>query len=166
MTVRSLIKRAGIVTAASAALVLAGTSSASAWHCFLPVYDLDRQPASANWFVAGADEGAFYLAGYTTRCTGAADAGYAALEAAGMPVGIRIFEKMTIGEGNNNHKLAEDPNYMGPSGSGQGAEHNPNGGDGKGLEYLGAEPEWLMDMIGTYIAAAETVDCGTTGTAN
>ncbi|HSE10399.1 MAG TPA: hypothetical protein VLB29_17180 [Nocardioidaceae bacterium] len=160
MTVRSLLRRAGVVAAASTALVLVGTSSASAWHCFLPVYDLDRAPASANWFVAGAEEGAFYLAGYTTPCAGAVDAGYAALEAAGMPVGIRIFEKMTIGEGNNN--IARGDEEAETSGSGQGAATNPNGGNGTGLEYLGSEPQWLVDMIGTYVAAAEEYDCGTT----
>ena len=166
MTVRSLLKRAGVVTAASTALVLAGTTSASAWHCFVPMYSLNGPTSSANWFVASAEFAAAELVGVPTECDAQREAGYAALEAAGLPVGIKVFEKMTIGEGFNFKDLAEDHEYEGPSGSGQGVAHNPNQSDGKGLEYFGGGSTLPDEMLATYIAAVMSVDCGTTGTAN
>ena len=145
MTVRSLLKRAGVVTAASTALVLAGATSASAHHCFVPLYSLNG-PTSANWFVVDAETGATFEAGYETQCDAARDAGYAALEDAGLPVGIKIFEKMTIGES--------------ATGNGKGAATNPNGADGRGLEYFGSGSGLPMEMVSTYIAGAASVDCG------
>ena len=99
MTVRSLLKRAGAVTAASTALVLAGATSASAHHCFVPLYSLNG-PTSANWFVVDAETVASFgddngEGGFVTGCDEARDAGYAALEDAGLPVAIKIFEKMS-----------------------------------------------------------------------
>ena len=60
------------------------------------MYSLDG-PTSANWFVVTAEVGAAEFAGFETECDAARDAGYAALEDAGLPVGVKIFEKMTIG---------------------------------------------------------------------
>lgn len=163
MTIRSVIKRAATVGGATTALVLAGSMSASAHHCFIPMYSLDG-PTSANWFPVsaefgaaafGTEEGVFFA----TECDAQREAGYGALEDAGLPVGIRVFEKMTIGEGNNFADLAEDPEYFGPSGSGQGSAHNPNGANGKGLEYFGAGSTLPEQMLTTYIAAASAVSC-------
>ena len=158
MSIRSLVKRAATVGGATTALVLAGTMSASAHHCFIPMYSLDG-PVSANWFVVSAEAGAAEFAGFPTLCDAQRDAGYAALEEAGLPVGIRVFEKMTIGEGNNFADLLENPDYQGPTGSGQGPAHNPNGANGKGLEYFGAGSTLPDQMLGTYIGAASSVTC-------
>jgi len=150
MTVRSLLKRAGVVTAASTALVLAGATSASAHHCFVPLYSLNG-PASANWLVIDAETGASFggengEGGFVTECDEARDAGYAALEDAGLPVAIKIFEKMTIGES--------------ATGNGKGAANNPNGADGQGLEFFGSGSGLPDQMVSTYVAAASSVDCG------
>jgi hypothetical protein len=80
--------------------------------------------------------------GYTAGCDGAVDAGYEALEAAGLPVGIKIFEKMTIGDPKGEERIP-----------------NPNGADGKGLEYFGAGSSLPMEMVGTWIAGAESYTC-------
>lgn len=149
MTVRSLLKRAGVVTAASTALVLAGATSASAHHCFVPMYSLNA-PTSANWFVVDAETGASFgdengEGGFVTECDEARDAGYAALEDAGLPVAIKIFEKMTIGEST--------------TGNGKGAVTNPNGADGTGLEFFGSGSGLPMEMVSTYISGASSVDC-------
>ncbi|HEX6248211.1 MAG TPA: hypothetical protein VFZ64_10100 [Nocardioidaceae bacterium] len=146
MTLRSALKRATVVTAGATALVLAGTTSASAWHCFVPMYSLNGPTSSANWFVVSAELGAQFEAEYTTACDAARDAGYAALHEAGLPVGIKIFEKMTLGESVN--------------GNGQGAANNPNGANGKGLEYFGHGSGLPVEMVMTYIGGAESVDCG------
>jgi hypothetical protein len=92
--------------------------------------------------VVSAQEGAALEVGYEVACAEAADAGYAALQAAGLPVGIKIFGKMTIG----------DPHETG--------RMNPHGADGKGLEYFGAGSELPMQMVGAFIDGAETYDCG------
>ena len=68
-------------------------------------------------------------------------AGYAALEAQGRPVAIRIFEKMTIG----------DPKETGRT--------NPNGANGRGLEYFGAGSTVADDMVDTWLEAAQDVTC-------
>jgi hypothetical protein len=159
MTARTVLKRATVVTGAAAALLLAGTTSASAWHCYVPMYTLEGPTSSANWFVASAELGAAELAGFPTECEEARDAGYAALQGAGLPFGIKVFEKMTIGEGFNFHEYAEDHDYRGPSGSGQGAANNPTGADGTGLEYFGAGSTLAEEMVGTYIAGASTASC-------
>ena len=103
------------------------------------MYSLDG-PASSNWFVLTAADGAGFE-GYTAECAGADQAGYAALRAAGLPVGLKIFEKMTIG----------DPKHEG--------RMNPNGANGKGLEYFEAGSELPFQMVGTWIEGAESVDC-------
>lgn len=79
------------------------------------------------------------------ECDEARDAGYAALEDAGLPVAIKIFEKMTIGES--------------ATGSGKGAATNPNGADSTGLELFGSGSGLPMEMVTTYISGASSVDC-------
>jgi hypothetical protein len=69
-------RRLGVVTAAAAATVAVTATSASAHHCFVPMYTLDG-PTSSNWFVVSAEMGAGFE-GYTAECDGASEAGYAA----------------------------------------------------------------------------------------
>lgn len=137
----SLVRRTVLAGTAAVAAVAMGAGPALAHHCFIPMYTLNG-PASPNWFVVSAEMGAQLEVEYTTECDAARDAGYAALQAAGLPVGIKIFEHMTIGD---------------PKGTGR---MNPNGANGKGLEYFGAGSELPMQMVGTYIQAASAVDCG------
>ena len=133
------VRRLGVVAAGAAAAVAVTAASASAHHCFVPMYSLDG-PQSANWFVLSAEDGAGFE-GYAADCDGARDAGYAALRDGGLPVGLKIFEKMTIG----------DPKHTG--------RMNPNGANGKGLEYFGAGSPLPEQMVATYIAGAEAYTC-------
>jgi hypothetical protein len=133
------LRRLGVVTAGAAAAVAVTAASASAHHCFVPMYTLDG-PTSANWFVLTAADGAGF-GGYTAECAGADDAGYAALRAAGLPVGLKVFEKMTIG----------DPKHTG--------RMNPNGANGVGLEYFEAFSPLPGQMVETYVAGASAYDC-------
>jgi hypothetical protein len=135
------MRRLGVVSAAAAATIAVTAASASAHHCYVPMYTLNA-PTSANWFVISAEEGAFFLGSYQAACDGAVDAGYDALRAEGMPVGIKIFEKMTIG----------DP-------KGTGGSKNPNGANGVGLEYFGAGSTLADEMVETWIAGAEAYAC-------
>jgi hypothetical protein len=128
-----------LAAGASAAIVL-GATSAQAHHCYIPMYSLNG-PASANWFVVSAQDGAALVAGYQAECAGAADAGYAALRDAGMPVGIKIKESKTIGDPKDEGKM------------------NPNGANGKGLEYFGAGSTLADEMVATWIAGASAYDC-------
>ena len=140
MFISSTLRRRVLVgTAATAALAL-GAAPAMAHHCYVPMYTLNA-PASANWLVFSAEDGAALLAGYEAACDDAAAAGYDALEAAGMPVGIKIFEKMTIGD---------------PKGGGN---SNPNGANGIGLEYFGAGSTLADEMVMTWIEAADAHAC-------
>lgn len=138
---RTTIRRLGVVSAAAAAAVAVTATSASAHHCYVPMYSLSA-PASSNWFVISAEMGADLIFGYQAACDGAADAGYDALRAEGMPVGIKIFEKMTIGD---------------PKGTGR--IPNPNGADGRGLEYFGAGSTLPDEMVGTWIDGASSYTC-------
>lgn len=133
------VRRLGVVAAGAAAAIAVTAASASAHHCFVPMYSLDG-PESANWFVLSAEDGAGFE-GYAADCDGARDAGYAALRDGGLPVGLKIFEKMTIG----------DPKHTG--------RMNPNGANGKGLEYFGAGSPLPEQMVATYIAGAEAYTC-------
>lgn len=135
------MRRLGVVSAAAAAAVVATATSASAWHCFVPMYSLDA-PASANWIVISAEDGAAFLAGYEPGCDEAVDAGYDALRADGLPLGIKIFEKMTIGDPQGTDRIP-----------------TPNGANGKGLEYFGAGSTLPEEMVTTWIAGAEAYDC-------
>jgi hypothetical protein len=135
------MRRLGVVSAAAAAAVAVTAGSASAHHCYVPMYSL-AGPTSSNWFVISAEAGADLVAGYRADCDEAADAGYAALRAEGMPVGIKIFEKMTIGDPKGEERIP-----------------NLNGADGKGLEYFGAGSTLADEMVATWIAAADAYEC-------
>lgn len=139
---KSLIRRGVIAGAAAAASVALAAGPAMAHHCFVPMYSLNGPTSSASWFVVSAETGAAEEAGFPTLCDEARAAGYGALQEAGLPVGIKIFAKMTIG----------DPKETG--------RMNPNGADGKGLEYFGAGSTLPFEMLDTYIGAASQVDCG------
>jgi hypothetical protein len=146
MAFTSRLRRPLIVGTAAVGATLLGAAPAMAHHCFIPMYTLNG-PTSPNWFVVSAEMGASFgeeegEIGYIAECEAASEAGYAALREAGLPVGIKIMEKMTIGD---------------PKGKGR---MNPNGADGKGLEYFGAGSELPFQMIDTWIAGAESVDCG------
>ena len=141
MTLHSTVRRATTLGAGAAALVVLGATSAQAHHCYIPMYSLNA-PASANWLSISAEDGAALIAGYEAECAGAADAGYAALRDAGMPVGIKIKESKTIGD-------PKDEGHM-----------TPNGANGKGLEYFGAGSTLADEMLTTWIAGAEAYDCG------
>jgi hypothetical protein len=135
------LRRLGVVTAGAAAAIAVTTASASAHHCFVPMYSLDG-PTSSNWFVLSAETGALFVAGYEAPCDGASDAGYAALRAEGLPVGIKIFERMTIGDPWGTERIP-----------------TPNGANGKGLEYFGAGSTLPDEMVATWVAAASAYDC-------
>ena len=137
---RTTLRRAGLAIAATGTAAVLAAAPAMAHHCFVPMYSLDG-PTSPNWFVMSAADGAMFEAGYEPACEAAVDAGYDALRDAGLPVGIKIFEKMTIG----------DPQHTG--------RMNPNGADGKGLEYFAAGSELPFQMVETFIEGAETADC-------
>ena len=133
------------VGGATAALFIAAPA-ALAHHCYIPMYSLNG-PTSANWLVFSAEDGAAMptnedgSGGYVAACDAAADAGYDALRAARLPVGIKIFEHMTIG----------DPKEKG--------RMNPNGANNKGLEYFGAGSTLADTMVTTWIEGAKSVDC-------
>lgn len=135
------IRRRGVVSATAAATVAVTATSASAYHCYVPMYSLSA-PASSNWFVISAETGADLIFGYQAACDEAADAGHDALRAEGMPVGIKIFEKMTIGDPQGTERIP-----------------TPNGADGTGLEYFGAGSTLADEMVETWIAGADAHDC-------
>lgn len=134
------IRRAATVIATAGAALAMSAGAASAHHCFVPMHSLNA-PTSPHWFVISAEQGAGMFFGYEAECDAAVEAGYDALREAGLPVGIKIFEKMTIG----------DPEHVG--------RINPNGDDGKGLEYFGAGSTVADEMLETWHAAAQDHDC-------
>lgn len=134
------VRRIGVITASAAAAVAMTATSASAHHCFVPMYTLTG-PTSANWFVVSAEMGAGFE-GYEAECPGARDAGYAALRAEGLPVALKVFEKMTIGDPKGVDRIP-----------------TPNGANGKGLEYFGAGSTLPEEMVATYVAGADAYDC-------
>ena len=139
MMSRRSLRRAGLAVAATGTAAVLAAAPAMAHHCFIPMYSLDA-PASTNWFPLTAEDGAGFE-GYVAECDAAVDAGYAALHAAGLPVGIKIFEKLTIG----------DPKHTGRT--------NPNGADGHGLEYFGAGSTLADEMVATWIEGAQGATC-------
>ena len=139
MSVPRSIRRSAFVGAAAVTAVALGATPAMAHLCFIPMYSL-TEPTSSNWFAVSAEMGAGFE-GYEAPCEAAVDAGYEAVEAAGLPVGIKIFDKVTIG----------DPKHSG--------RMNPNGADGVGLEYFAAGSELPFEMIGAFIEGAESADC-------
>jgi hypothetical protein len=141
-TTRTVRRSATVVAAAGAALAISA-GAASAHDCFIPMYNLNG-PQSANWEPITAEFAANNFAGFPTPCAGAAKAGYAALKAAGLPVGIKIYvgsnaneEHMTIGSGSA----------------------NPNLADGKGLENFQLMSPVPDQMLGTWISAAAQYTC-------
>jgi hypothetical protein len=143
MALRRLLGRAGVITGAASALVLLASTAASAHHCYIPMYSLN-EPQSENWFVYTLESAAAEVA-QVEVCDAQAAAGYAAVEEAGLPVGIKIFEKMTLG--------------YGMQGNGKGAENNPNGANGVGLEYFGAGSTLADDALGMFIEVAMQTPC-------
>ena len=139
MSLPRSIRRSAFVGAATLTAVALGAAPAMAHHCFIPLYSLTG-PTSENWFVVSAEMGAGFE-GYEAPCAAAVAAGYDALQEAGLPVGIKVFEKMTIG----------DPSHEG--------RMNPNGADGRGLEYFGAGSELPFEMVEAFIEGAEGADC-------
>ncbi|KRE42750.1 hypothetical protein [Knoellia sp. Soil729] len=140
MKMSTRLRRPLLAVAGATTALLVAAPAALAHHCFIPMYSLNG-PTSSNWFVVSAEQGADLEMGYQASCDAAVDAGYAALRAAGLPVGIKIFEHMTIG----------DPKETGRT--------NPNGANNKGLEYFGAGSELPFTMINTWVEGAESVDC-------
>ena len=141
MSAHTLLRRVGVVAAGVVTALAVTAGSASAHHCYVPMWNLNG-PTSSSWFVATAELGAADIAGYTAACAGAVDAGYAALEEAGLPVAIKIKETKTIGDPKDTGRM------------------NPNGANGKGLEYFGAGSTLAFEMVETWIAGAESHDCG------
>ena len=141
MTISPTLRRRVLVgTAATAALVL-GAAPAMAHNCYVPMYNLNG-PVSDNWLVFTVEDGAAIIAGYVAPCEAAAAAGYDAIEAAGLPVAIKIFDKMTIGD---------------PKGTGGSA--NPNGANGVGLEYFSDGSTLADDTVMTWIEVADAYPC-------
>jgi hypothetical protein len=136
------LRRSALVGVATTAAVALGAGPALAHHCFVPMYNLNG-PSSPNWWVYTAESAAAEIAGVTPECREAVDAGYDALEEAGLPVGIKIFGKMTIGDPKGEERIP-----------------NPNGANGKGLEYFGAGSTLPDEMLGVWIDAAMAYDCG------
>jgi len=140
MKVSKRLRRPLLAVGGATAALFIAAPAALAHHCFIPMYSLGG-PTSSNWFVVSAEDGAMLEMEYSASCDAAVDAGYDALRAAGLPVGIKIFEKMTIG----------DPKETG--------RMNPNGANNKGLEYFGAGSMLAETMVETWIGGAESVDC-------
>jgi hypothetical protein len=143
MKFRSILKRGALLTGATTALVLATATGASAHHCYVPMYNLNG-PASDSWTVYTLESAFAEFVG-APLCDAQVDAGYAAVTAAGLPVGIKIFERMTIGDG--------------MQGKGKGDTTNPNGADGKGLEYFGAGSTLADDALGLFAETALASSC-------
>jgi hypothetical protein len=135
--------RGSATAAAAAGAVLAiAASPASAHDCFIPMYSLNA-PQTANWESISAEQAAGFIYEYEAPCVGAAKAGYAALKAARLPVGIKIYVgsnaagEMTIG----------------------GHSANPNLANGKGLDNFEAGSELPFQMVGTWVDAASHYSC-------
>ena len=135
------MRRPLLVGAAAIAAIGLGAAPAMAHHCYIPMYSLNG-PSSPNWEVTTAEMGAEEFMGLAT-CPARAEAGYAALREAGMPVAIKVKISKTIGDPKDEGRM------------------NPNGANGKGLEYFGAGSSLAFDMLDVYIAAASEVTCGT-----
>jgi hypothetical protein len=143
MTIR-ILRRAGVVAVGTTAAIALAAGSASAHHCYVPMYSLNGPTSSANWIVYTAESAAAdpEIADFQAACPEAAEAGYDALRAAGLPVGIKLFGKMTIGDPKGEFRIP-----------------NPNGANGKGLEYFGAGSTLAEEMLMTWIEAAASYQC-------
>ena len=143
MALRRLLGRAGVTTGAASALLLLSSTAASAHHCYIPMYSLNG-PQSGNWSVYTLERAALEEAGVEV-CDAQAAAGYAAVEEAGLPVGIKIFSKMTLGDG--------------MQGKGKGDDTNPNGANGVGLEYFGHGSTLAFEALGLFVEVAMQTPC-------
>lgn len=140
MLMNRMLRRVAVLGGVTVGAIALGTTSASAFHCYVPLYTLNV-PSSPNWAVFTAEQGAAEEAGYVTECDAARTAGYDALREAGLPVAIKINISRIIG----------DPQFDGPM--------NPNGADGHGLEYFGEGSTLANEAVATYIAAASAIPC-------
>lgn len=136
----SWVRRASIVGTGAVAAVVVSAAAASAHHCYIPMYSLNG-PQSDTWLVFSIEDGAAELAGYTAPCEGAVAAGYDAVQEAGLPVGIKIKANKTIGDPKDEGRM------------------NPNGADGRGLEYFGAGSTLAEEAVTTWIVAASSYTC-------
>ena len=68
------LRRLGVVTAGAAAAVAVTAASASAHHCFVPMYSLNG-PTSPNWAIFSAEDGAKLFGGFQADCDDAVDEG-------------------------------------------------------------------------------------------
>ena len=141
-TTRTVRRSATVVAAAGAALAITA-GAASAHDCFIPMYSLNG-PQSANWEALTAQDGAFFMAGYEAPCDGAVKAGYAALKAAKLPVGLKIY----VGSNANDEHMTLGSHSA-----------NPNLADGKGLEHFPAGSPLPEQMIFTWVAGASAYPC-------
>lgn len=135
------LRRIATVGGGAVTAIAITAAAASAHHCYVPMYSLNG-PQSASWEVYSAERGAAELFGFEAECDGAVQAGYDALQAAGLPVGIKIKATKTIGDPNDTGRIP-----------------TKNGANGKGLEYFGAGSTLADDIVGTWIDAAESYDC-------
>jgi hypothetical protein len=142
MSRHTALRRLATVGGGTVTAIALTAAAASAHHCFVPMHSLNG-PQSASWDVYSAERGAAEIAGFVAECDGAVEAGYDALEAAGLPVGIKIKATKTIGDPNDTGRIPTN-----------------NGANGKGLEYFGAGSTLADDMVMTWIAAAAAYDCG------
>lgn len=142
MSRSTIIRRGAVGGVAAFAAVALAASPALAHHCYIPMYSLNG-PASANWEVITAEAGAAEFGIFVAECDEQVDAGYDALRDAGLPVGIKIKISKTIG----------DPKE-------EGRIPNPNGANGKGLEYFGAGSTLADDMLTVWVDAASSHGCG------
>lgn len=101
---------------------------------------LPAQPSSAA--APSAEDGAAEFDLFEAVCQEQVEAGYDALRAEGLPVGIKIKVSMTIGDPKDEGRM------------------NPNGANGKGLKYFGAGSTLADDMLSTWATAAGNQDCG------
>jgi hypothetical protein len=136
-------RRSATVVAAAGVALAISAGAASAHDCFIPMHSLNG-PVSANWEALTAEDGARFMMGYEAPCAGATKAGYAALKAAGLPVGVKIY----IGSNANEEHMTIGSHSQ-----------NPNQADGKGLENFVAGSEVPFQMIGTWVEAASAYPC-------
>ena len=143
MRITTRTTRRSVTVAAAAGAALAITAGAASAHdCFIPMYSLNG-PVSANWEAINAEQIAGFGFGYEAPCAGASKAGYAALKAARLPVGVKIYVgsnaagEMTIGQ----HSA------------------NPNLANGKGLDNFEAGSELPFQLAGVWYDAASQYVC-------
>jgi len=141
MSRHTALRRIATVGGGAVTAIAITAAAASAHHCFVPMHSLNG-PQSASWDVYSAERGAAEIVGFVAACDDAEQAGYDALRAAGLPVGIKVKATKTIGDPNDTGRIPTQ-----------------NGANGKGLEYFGAGSTLADDMLMTWITAAAAHDC-------